>query len=388
MKRYILLSLCFLGFSVLDCDKEEPETKGCQNCQPWEHCENGRCVLDCGGFCPQGMVCDKYEGCVKGDDCPQGCPEGQMCYKGEGCKPIGPPPTKPDGGPTTQDSSTDSDSKSPPIDPKKYFAHLCEECGANKPCPREDMTCAVIDESGENFCTVKCPLLIGCPTGFECRAILDEWNNELGRWCFPSLKYKAEFKREVRTCGNEMMCKKEECLLGCKCIGPDECICKEFECIPRCPQGWRCSLGICVPPTSGQEEKMMWYIVNRDRRVNGSCGPDFALDFSDDLAAIAREHSSYMLKYRDCDHVEDNRLPTRTLQDRLRRGGIICELAGENVACGFRTIEDAQAALMLSPGHRANILNCNYTHIGIGVVKAPDGGFWITQVFCRNPRKN
>lgn len=36
---------------------------------------------------------------------------------------------------------------------------------------------------------------------------------------------------------------------------------------------------------------------------------------------------------------------------------------------------------MKSPGHRANILNCNFTEIGVGVVQA--GGPWWTQDFAR-----
>lgn len=32
--------------------------------------------------------------------------------------------------------------------------------------------------------------------------------------------------------------------------------------------------------------------------------------------------------------------------------------------------------------HRGNILNPNYTHVGIGIVKAPDGYLYITQDFA------
>lgn len=52
---------------------------------------------------------------------------------------------------------------------------------------------------------------------------------------------------------------------------------------------------------------------------------------------------------------------------------------GENVGYGpdWLTVENA---FMASPAHRANILDSDYTQIGIGVV-ASGGRVWITQVF-------
>ncbi|QQS22807.1 hypothetical protein IPM19_04245 [bacterium] len=43
--------------------------------------------------------------------------------------------------------------------------------------------------------------------------------------------------------------------------------------------------------------------------------------------------------------------------------------AGENLAIDFTVAEDVQSAWMNSPGHRANILNKNFTQIGIGIAK-------------------
>ena len=43
--------------------------------------------------------------------------------------------------------------------------------------------------------------------------------------------------------------------------------------------------------------------------------------------------------------------------------------AGENLAIDFTQAENMQAAWMNSPGHRANILNNNFTEIGIGIAK-------------------
>ena len=38
---------------------------------------------------------------------------------------------------------------------------------------------------------------------------------------------------------------------------------------------------------------------------------------------------------------------------------------GENVAAGIATPEEAFECLLSSPGHRANIMNSNYTQIGV-----------------------
>lgn len=52
---------------------------------------------------------------------------------------------------------------------------------------------------------------------------------------------------------------------------------------------------------------------------------------------------------------------------------------GENIAVGQPTAQDVMTAWMGSSGHRANILDPGYTHLGVGVVEAP-GPYWV-QVF-------
>lgn len=51
--------------------------------------------------------------------------------------------------------------------------------------------------------------------------------------------------------------------------------------------------------------------------------------------------------------------------------------AGENIAMGQKTPKEVMDAWMNSTGHRANILNSNYTEIGIGYVA--DGSYWTQQ---------
>ncbi|QEY21445.1 LysM peptidoglycan-binding domain-containing protein [Psychrobacillus sp. AK 1817] len=64
----------------------------------------------------------------------------------------------------------------------------------------------------------------------------------------------------------------------------------------------------------------------------------------------------------------------------MKNFGISYKSAGENIAMGQKTAAAVVDAWMNSEGHRANILNKNYTHIGVGYVK--DGNYW-TQMFIQ-----
>ena len=64
--------------------------------------------------------------------------------------------------------------------------------------------------------------------------------------------------------------------------------------------------------------------------------------------------------------------------EMMRSFGISYRTAGENIARGYDTPAAVVAAWMSSPGHRANILNAVFTHIGVGYVSS--GNHW-TQMF-------
>jgi uncharacterized protein YkwD len=65
--------------------------------------------------------------------------------------------------------------------------------------------------------------------------------------------------------------------------------------------------------------------------------------------------------------------------DRAGAAGIDY-LRAENIARGQDTASDVMSSWMDSSGHRANILNCEYTKLGVGV-HFGDGGPWWTQSF-------
>ena len=62
----------------------------------------------------------------------------------------------------------------------------------------------------------------------------------------------------------------------------------------------------------------------------------------------------------------------------MKSFGISYRSAGENIAKGYATPKAVVDGWMNSSGHRANILNSSFTHIGVGYVAG--GNYW-TQMF-------
>ncbi|WP_427110543.1 CAP domain-containing protein [Lysinibacillus xylanilyticus] len=94
----------------------------------------------------------------------------------------------------------------------------------------------------------------------------------------------------------------------------------------------------------------------------------------DKLMAAAREKSQDMQSKNYFSHTS----PTfGSPFDRMKALGITYKSAGENIAQGQRTPQEVVQAWMDSPGHRANILNAKFTHIGVGYVKS--GNYWTQQ---------
>jgi uncharacterized protein YkwD len=73
---------------------------------------------------------------------------------------------------------------------------------------------------------------------------------------------------------------------------------------------------------------------------------------------------------------------------RISQAGIHCRASAENIAkySDIADIAQAEATFMDEPkfqqNHRSNILNTEYTHVGVGISKGPDGMIYITQEFA------
>lgn len=124
-------------------------------------------------------------------------------------------------------------------------------------------------------------------------------------------------------------------------------------------------------------EARMFEVLNRDRERAGL--PPLVLD--PQLGAMARAHSLDMFQHDFFAHVSPN---TGRLADRAQAAGVHYARLAENIAV-HGDVEAAEAALLRSPGHRVNILDAEFTHVGIGVALGDDSGgarrLFVTQNF-------
>ena len=108
-------------------------------------------------------------------------------------------------------------------------------------------------------------------------------------------------------------------------------------------------------------EWQVFLLTNAERTSRGIP----ALQWDDRLGIAARAHSQDMLQNRFISHTGSDRSDPG---QRVTRAGFIWSRVAENVADGQRTPEEVVNSWMNSPGHRQNILNPAYTHLGVGFV--------------------
>ena len=95
------------------------------------------------------------------------------------------------------------------------------------------------------------------------------------------------------------------------------------------------------------------------------------------LFEAARAHSANMAKQDKLEHDLDG----KTFVDRVKDTGYKSGRGGENIGWNYQSPKDAVAGWMDSPPHKENILNKDYTEIGIGIAKNAKGEPYWTQVF-------
>jgi len=115
-------------------------------------------------------------------------------------------------------------------------------------------------------------------------------------------------------------------------------------------------------------------LVNAERARYGL--KPLEVDFQ--LAKVARLKSEDM---RDKGYFSHTSPTYGSPFQMMREFGITYRTAGENIAAGHRTPAQAMQGWMNSPGHRANILNANFTHIGVGYAEGGSYGHYWTQMF-------
>jgi uncharacterized protein YkwD len=137
----------------------------------------------------------------------------------------------------------------------------------------------------------------------------------------------------------------------------------------------------------GTLERQTLDLINQDRispeyfgETRGRARP---LLRDDRLAEVARAHSEEMARKGYFSHRSaDGELPA----DRLSAAGILWARVGENIA-NCQTVTLAESTFMDEPkferNHRWNILNPDYTRVGVGIAKGSDGMLYITEDFAQ-----
>jgi uncharacterized protein YkwD len=114
-----------------------------------------------------------------------------------------------------------------------------------------------------------------------------------------------------------------------------------------------------------QAEQQILELANRSRQQAGA--PPLSMDSG--LTHAARVHAQAMLEARQLSHQFDGE---PSLPNRLAAATQLqLDQEGENVALDMDPAQ-AEQHLMLSPPHRANLLNPAYNVVGMGVVRSGD----------------
>lgn len=286
--------------------------------------KNGQCSEQKPDYCSFGTLVAKPEKC--------GCPEGEREYDGECIKIV-----------TCTDGT------------------LAPECSKNKP-----LLC-------DNGALISKATECGCP----------EDNRKIGDNCQKIMR--CADKTEYGECSSS---KPSYCEDGRLIDRAEKCGCpwREYE-----------HSGECVDKITKIEFEI-YRLTNEQRTQNGLP----ALKWNQALERIARDHSEDMVNRDFFDHVNpDGEDPT----DRAKRhgfnvhknlgGGWYSDGIAENinimptgdvVGRGYVSSDPASIAdasvdgWMESPGHRANILNSQYTEIGVGIADGSKG-YYGTQNF-------
>ncbi|PJY98878.1 MULTISPECIES: CAP domain-containing protein [Bacillus] len=125
-----------------------------------------------------------------------------------------------------------------------------------------------------------------------------------------------------------------------------------------------------APSSVSAYEKKVVELTNAERQKQGLK----PLQIDETLSKSARAKSQDMKDKNYFDHQS----PTYGSPfDMMKSFGISYKTAGENIAKGQKTPEEVVKAWMNSEGHRKNILNANFTHIGVGYVES--GSYWTQQ---------
>lgn len=129
------------------------------------------------------------------------------------------------------------------------------------------------------------------------------------------------------------------------------------------------------PSVNKSIEQQVLDLVNKERTSNGLS----PLTLNAEVSKVAQMKSEDM---RDKNYFSHTSPTYGSPFDMLKKFNVKYTYAGENIAKGQKTPEAVVNAWMNSEGHRANILNPNYTQMGIGYALKGSTPYW-TQMFIK-----
>ncbi|MCZ2826784.1 MULTISPECIES: CAP domain-containing protein [unclassified Modestobacter] len=127
-------------------------------------------------------------------------------------------------------------------------------------------------------------------------------------------------------------------------------------------------------PAEEQVARAIFDRVNAERETRGL----EPVAWNDALATVARDWSTEMADTGEFQHQD--------VQAVLQEDELVgFRGVGENIfqSTGPVPAGTIHSGWMRSDGHRANVLNPGWDRLGVGVVCAPDGSVWATQIFGR-----
>ena len=130
--------------------------------------------------------------------------------------------------------------------------------------------------------------------------------------------------------------------------------------------------------SAGELERRVFSLLNAQRRTQGLS----ELEWSDDVAVVARMHSQNMADVKFFSHRGSDGSMVDDRADRVGLGS--WRVIGENIAY-MRGYDDPAALAvekwMESTAHRKNLLGPNWKESAVGVSITADGTYYMTQVF-------
>ncbi len=120
--------------------------------------------------------------------------------------------------------------------------------------------------------------------------------------------------------------------------------------------------------------KQVVSLVNQERAKEGLAP----------LTIDTKVQTAAQVRAKECEQLFSHTRPDgSSFSTALKEQNVSYKGAGENIAWGQRSPEEVMNAWMNSSGHRANIMNPNFTTIGVGYYENINGTDYWCQLFTR-----